>query len=59
MPTLRSAPRSYMAVLATLKFQFAKTLAFAIAIASSVRMFAMKLFAPLLGKVLHDDVKHW
>lgn len=48
-----------MAVLATLKFQFAKTLAFAIAIASSVRMFAMKLFAPLLGKVLHDDVKHW
>ncbi|KAG8466053.1 hypothetical protein KFE25_005623 [Diacronema lutheri] len=50
---------AYLAVLATLKFEFAKTTAFAIAIASSMQFFVLKLFGPPLAWALPKDMDHW
>merc|ERR1719203_478434 len=48
-----------LAVLATLKFQFAQITAFALALAGMFKFPAVRLFAPLLTWALGKELIHW
>ncbi|KAJ1635499.1 hypothetical protein T492DRAFT_965793 [Pavlovales sp. CCMP2436] len=50
---------AYLAVLATLKFQFARTTAFAIAMAQSLQFLFLKIFGPPLSYLLPEKMHHW
>jgi hypothetical protein len=50
---------AYLAVLATLKFEFAVTTAFAVAIAQSLQFFFLKIFGPPLSYLLPKKTEHW
>jgi len=49
----------YIAVLATLKFQFAKTVAVALGIANMLTLPATRWIGPLLATVMGQDLLHW
>jgi len=50
---------AYLAVLATLRFQFARITAFAHAIAATTQFFWLKLLGPPLAYTLPKDTQHW
>jgi hypothetical protein len=50
---------SYLAVLATLKLEFARTTAIALALAEMIKMPIMRVVSPLMGMALGPDLKHW
>jgi len=50
---------AYIAVLETLKFQFAKTVALALAIADMLCNVLVKFIAPPLAMLLGPELKHW
>lgn len=49
----------YIAVIATLKFQFARTVAIALGIANMLAMPAAQIFGPPLCFLLGKDLNHW
>jgi len=50
---------AYIAVLATLKLQFARTTALAVGIVEMVKFPIMRVTAPPLALALGDELKHW
>jgi len=50
---------TWLAVLAVLKFQFAKTISLCLAIAEMLEMPACRVFGPLLALALGKDLNHW
>jgi len=50
---------AYLAVLATLKMQFARTTAIALGIAEMVKFPFVRAVSPLLAKALGKDLQHW
>lgn len=50
---------AYLATLATLKFQFARTTAFAVGMAQSTKFFFYKIAGPPLAAALPSDTHHW
>jgi len=50
---------AYLAVLATLKLQFAQTTAIALGIVEVVQFPPSRVLAPLLAQALGPDLKHW
>lgn len=50
---------AYVSVLATLKFQFAKTVALALAIAEMLELPAVRIFGPILAMAMGPDLNHW
>merc|ERR1712167_370996 len=50
---------AYLAVLATLKFEFAKTVALALGIADMLKFFFVRTLGPVLAFALGPDLKHW
>lgn len=59
MSAVQSLMAAYLAVLATLKFQFAKTVSLALGIADCLALPAVRIFAPLVAMVLGKDLNHW
>jgi len=49
----------YLAVIATLKFQFAKTVAVALGIASMLSLPACRFVGPFLASIMGPDLNHW
>lgn len=49
----------YIAVIATLKFQFAQTVAIALGVASMLSSIVAKIFGPTLCYVMGPDLNHW
>merc|ERR1719316_1664868 len=50
---------TWLAVLAVLKFQFAKTISLCLAVAEMLEMPACRIFGPLLALALGKDLNHW
>ena len=50
---------AYLAVLATLRLQFARVAAMALGIAEMVSPPLLKMFSPPLQEALGSDLKHW
>lgn len=50
---------AYVSVLATLKLQFARTVAISLGIASMLEKPAVRMMAPLLGSIMGRDLQHW
>ena len=50
---------AYLAVLATLKLQFAQTTAIALGIVETVQFPLVRALAPLTAQLLGPDLKHW
>jgi len=50
---------TWLAVLAVLKFQFAKTISLCLAIAEMLEMPACRIFGPVLAVALGKDLNHW
>jgi len=50
---------AYLAVLASLKLQFVRTVSIALGIAECVKLPATRFFAPLVAVVLGSKLKHW
>jgi len=49
----------YIAVIATLKFQFAKTVAIALGIGNMLTLPANRLGGPMLAYIMPEDLNHW
>lgn len=49
----------YIAVIATLKFQFARTVAIALGIANMLSLPLARVFGPFLAAVMGKDLNHW
>jgi len=56
---LQSLFTAYLAVIATLKFQFAKTVALALGIADMLSFVCVRAFGPVLAMALGPDLNHW
>lgn len=50
---------SYLAVLATLRLEFARTTAFALGIVEMIKFPLIRYLAPLLAAALGENIKHW
>jgi len=50
---------AYLAVLASLKLKFARTVAIALGVADIIRLPATRLFAPLIAVCLGSKLRHW
>lgn len=50
---------AYVSVLATLKFQFAKTVALSLAIAEMLELPAVRIFGPVLAMAMGPDLNKW
>jgi len=50
---------TWLAVLAVLKFQFAKTISLCLAVAEMLEMPACRIFGPVLAVALGPDLNHW
>eukprot|EP00746_Dinoflagellata_sp_MGD_P043823 gnl/MRDRNA2_/MRDRNA2_20666_c0_seq2.p1 gnl/MRDRNA2_/MRDRNA2_20666_c0~~gnl/MRDRNA2_/MRDRNA2_20666_c0_seq2.p1 ORF type:complete len:331 (+),score=69.82 gnl/MRDRNA2_/MRDRNA2_20666_c0_seq2:119-1111(+) len=50
---------AYVSVLATLKFQFAKTVALSLAIAGMLELPTVRVLAPILARSLGPELNHW
>lgn len=49
----------YVSVLATLKFQFAKTVALSLAIAEMLELPFVRIFGPILAMAMGPELNHW
>jgi len=50
---------AYLSVIATLKFQFAKTVALALGIASMLELPLVRCFGPILAPAMGEEIQHW
>ena len=50
---------SYLAVIATLRLEFARTTAFALGIVEMVKFPMIRLLSPMLASALGENVAHW
>merc|ERR1711862_86895 len=49
----------YVAVIATLKFQFARTVAIALGVGNMLTLPATRILGPPLAFIMGEDLKHW